>query len=124
MKIRTITAVLLAAPFAARANDWIGVQPANWTIPQNWTGGIPTPGNDGTDARIDNGDTVWVDGFSAASANLTVGDSNSGTLLVENGGEQTLIHAGTGTIDPTLAGYNNAVAIDSGAILLRRRFRS
>jgi subtilase-type serine protease len=78
---------LCAGPASAATYTWGGTDGASWFLGSNWSGStVPTSSDT---LFMDNGNTVVIDGAAASSYDTRVGNTGTGSLLIENGGSLT-----------------------------------
>jgi T5SS/PEP-CTERM-associated repeat protein len=88
---RLLATIVLFTASAVSANaqtNWTGAFSNGWFNPQNWDAGVPTAA---TSANIDTvtPNSTEVRGAGATALNLTVGQTGTGMLVIQNGGTLT-----------------------------------
>jgi T5SS/PEP-CTERM-associated repeat protein/autotransporter-associated beta strand protein len=83
---------LIGAASPALGADWTGTTSNDWANGANWTGGTPTSGVDATiDATSPNAPNI-AGGITSNTAQLFIGQSATGALIVSNGSLVTYGH--------------------------------
>jgi fibronectin-binding autotransporter adhesin len=108
-----LAGLLAIHPALAATNEWTSTSSVNWFLPGNWSGGVPTSGDDVLFANpsnvvsiIQGPSTATADNIFLDAGRLTVGSLDPGTLVVDGG-----IAIGT-------AGNNATLTFNFGTISL------
>jgi len=117
--IAIILALLAGNAYAQSTTFWDNPDTGKWENVSNWNFGVP---NGGVHARIDNGGTAIVDDDTggATSQYLTVGFTQTGYLMIRNGG--ILTPTDVIFIGHTNAGIGTITVEGSGSQLLGSSF--
>lgn len=94
--------VLLATP--ARAAAWTGAT-ADWFDPANWSGGVPTSGNQ---ANINNGGTAQIGADGAAASSVWIGQNAGQIGALEVNGPDVVLTAPGGVF----VGFSGSGSLD------------
>ncbi|HSP26092.1 MAG TPA: hypothetical protein VLQ65_13050, partial [Saliniramus sp.] len=78
--------VLSAAEGRAQTTEWTGAVSTDWSIPANWSSGLPTPASGTAEIDTDLPHPAVIDGSSVAARGVTIGLRGPARLEIRNGG--------------------------------------
>lgn len=109
------TTALTAMVSSAQAADttWTGDLSSDWFTAGNWTAGVPTGADEVTIDPVTD-IPVLIDGGPASADDIYVGHSNSGELVIGNGG--TLTNSGLGQVGFTAGSMGSVTITGPGSV--------